>query len=245
MDDERYDLVFKGELVPGAELAQVKQNLQQLFKIDEAQVEKLFAGTAIVLKKNLDVEAANKYRVALKRAGARLHVLASQTAKPATAASEPPARGAARPSASASVSSAAAPARARPQPAPPAGDWRQAITAPNFGLAPPGADLLQENERATVEPVSLDLSAFSVAPMQGDLVAEHERRQVTPVQVDVSALDVLPAGSDILAESERQSPAAVQVDTSGLSVAEPGSRLSEPGKPAPAAPNVSHIRLQD
>ncbi|KTC37837.1 hypothetical protein AO269_14230 [Pseudomonas putida] len=57
-----YEIVFSGECVPGASLDQVKSNLATLFKADAQRIELLFSGRRLVLKNNLDAQAAEKYR---------------------------------------------------------------------------------------------------------------------------------------------------------------------------------------
>jgi uncharacterized Tic20 family protein len=78
-----YNLVFQGETAPGADLAQVKQNLAQLLKVDGARVEGLFSGRPVVLKRDLDHPSALRYQEALQRTGARCRL------EPAGAASIP------------------------------------------------------------------------------------------------------------------------------------------------------------
>jgi len=89
-DQEIFDLVFKGELVKGAELGTVKSNIGKLFKMAPEKVEALFSGKAITLKKGLDFDAANRYRVAIKKAGARVDLVEKkapvQSAAPASVA---------------------------------------------------------------------------------------------------------------------------------------------------------------
>lgn len=243
MDTERYDLIFKGELVPGADPAQVKQNLQQLFRIDAAQVEKLFAGKPVPLKRGLDFEAANKYRVALKKAGARLDVVPCEV----TAAQPAPAS---HPQSASAKASALVPAPAQGSRGASAGAEgaiaarASAIEAPDYGVAVAGSDLLREEEKPKTKPVQVDVSSLSVAPMAGNLLAEHERAARPKAAVAAPQFDVLPPGSDVLKEDERQVREKVEVDTSGLSVAELGVRLEPPRPAPPAAPSVDHIRLE-
>lgn len=75
MSEERFDLVFGGELVRGADPAQARKNIGNLFKITEAKVEALFSGKPVTLKKGLDFATANKYLVAIKKAGCRVDVV--------------------------------------------------------------------------------------------------------------------------------------------------------------------------
>ncbi|MBD8184597.1 hypothetical protein IFU20_00250 [Pseudomonas viridiflava] len=71
----RYEIVFDGRLVEGAQLERVKANLGKLFQADESRLELLFSGRRLVLKNNLDEQTAEKYRATLERAGAVARVV--------------------------------------------------------------------------------------------------------------------------------------------------------------------------
>jgi hypothetical protein len=66
----QYQLVFNGTVSDGHNLVEVKRNLASLFKTDKTKIEQLFASLPIVLKKNVDYDAAIKYQQALRRVGA-------------------------------------------------------------------------------------------------------------------------------------------------------------------------------
>lgn len=245
MNDERYDLMFSGELVPGFELAQVKTNLQQLFRLDEAKVNALFSGKAIALKKGVDAEAANKYRVAMKKAGARLDLVLvkAPVAAPAPqpAAASPPPAAEPQPAENAATSGFTTALGAQPehQVTP-----RTPIEAPDFGLSAPGADLLASHEKTSEEPLNLDLSHLAVTPQQGDLLTEDERTILPGIAVTVPDLDVAAVGSDLLKPEERELVEPVEVDLSHLTVAQVGEHLGPVTPPAPPPPNVDHLTLK-
>lgn len=248
MNDELYDLVFKGELVAGFELTLVKKNLQQLFRINEQQVESLFSGAAVPLKKRLDADTANKYRVAMKKAGAKINVVQSQA--PATKP-EP---------AKATASQAQKPPAPSPdsgtgdggqfktdlgaQPSKPASP-RQPIAAPDFKIACVGANMIEASEKPLVVSKDVDVSHLAVTPQGGNLVAEEELSGLPILEIDVPNYDVAPAGSEVLKPEERKRVEVVNVDTSGLTVGEVGEKLSPDKAPAPPAPNVDHIKLAE
>lgn len=240
MNEERYDLIFSGELVPGFDLAQVKKNLQQLFRLDEAKVNALFSGKSIPLKKGVDADAANKYRVAMKKAGARVDLLLVQNAveaepaKPAAAPSRP-----VEPETKSNGLTTVLGAQAVPAKTP-----RPVIKAPDFGLSAPGADLLRPNERASVEALDVDLSHLSVAPQEGNLIKEDELEILPGIAVTVPDLDVAAAGSDLLKPEERESVQSLDLDLSHLTIAKVGERLGPASPPAPPPPNVDHLKLK-
>ena len=69
-----YEIAFAGQVVPGAPLEQVKANLARLFQADEQRIALLFSGRRVVIKSGLDAAGAEKYRMTLERAGARVEV---------------------------------------------------------------------------------------------------------------------------------------------------------------------------
>ncbi|SDH35596.1 hypothetical protein [Pseudomonas panipatensis] len=155
----RYEIVFSGQTLPGAEPEAVKANLAKLFQADAQRIALLFSGRRLVLKNNLDAAAAEKYRSALERAGARVEVVDMEAPIEEIELAPPP--------------SAEAPAAAR---APgrlqvaPRDEYMAAfadVDAPDFGLAPVGADLQEERGEVSAPPV--DLGQFSLAPVGSDM----------------------------------------------------------------------------
>lgn len=246
MNQDQYDLVFSGQLVPGCELAQVKNNVQALFRIDEGKVQILFSGKAITLKKSLALDVATKYRVAMKKAGARVDLVLCKEQKPAAtpAPTQSPAQVAAKAKAAATSSGFSTVLGAQPMVA---DEPRPEIEAPDFGVAAVGGDLLQSGEKAVVEAVEVDISQLSVAPQAGNLVDESELFHLDPVDVIIPDLGVAPVGSDVLEEGERKKVEPVKVDISALSVADvgEGGKLSPDTAAPPPAPDVTHIKLED
>jgi hypothetical protein len=74
MPEIRYHIVFKGEILEGFDLMQVQSDLAHLFKKEMAQVEQLFTGRAVILKKNADVRTAESYRISMHKVGALCHL---------------------------------------------------------------------------------------------------------------------------------------------------------------------------
>ena len=73
MSQARFKIVFSGELMPAAQLDEVKANLARLFKSDSAKIESLFSGNPVALKRDLAEDEAEKYLAALQRAGAKVY----------------------------------------------------------------------------------------------------------------------------------------------------------------------------
>jgi hypothetical protein len=82
MADQQYQVVFRGEIAPDARIEEVKANLAKLFKTDDARIERLFSGKAIVLKKGLRQEDGERYRILLNKAGALCEVVPLSLASP-------------------------------------------------------------------------------------------------------------------------------------------------------------------
>ncbi|MCM2330143.1 hypothetical protein SAMN05216229_11225 [Geopseudomonas sagittaria] len=167
------EVAFAGELVPGADAAQVRANLARLFQADPQRIAALFSGRRIVIKSNLDAESAEKYRLTLERAGARVEVspvgpvevVAPVAVAPAVAVPPPAVVAPAEPVTTPTPPGAFAALKVAPR-----DEYMAAfrdVAAPDFGLAPVGADL-QDQRPAPVAP-ALDLSQLSVAPVGSDM----------------------------------------------------------------------------
>ena len=91
MDESLYEVTFSGEIQEGARLDEVKARLGKLFKADEVMIARLFSGKTVVIKKNLSAEAADKYSIAITKAGAvcDLVLMPADTVPPSSAAAEP------------------------------------------------------------------------------------------------------------------------------------------------------------
>lgn len=155
-----YEIAFAGQVVPGAPLEQVKANLARLFQADEQRIALLFSGRRVVIKSGLDAAGAEKYRATMERAGALAIVQALQVEEVEMA--PPPAPAPAAP--------AAAPARSGSARVIPRDEYMAAfsdVEAPDFGIAPVGADL--QDAKAEAPAPAVDLSQFSLAPVGSDM----------------------------------------------------------------------------
>ncbi len=232
MSNETFNLVFRGELVRGCDPEQSKRNLGQLFKISGEQVESLFSGEAVVLKKNLDFATANKYRVAIKKAGCRVDLVETQQAQ------APKPKEKAVFTASDLSSSETADRQSREQM--PVSEHQasvrdsekenrksEEIEAPDYGLAPAGADVLTESEKAVETLVDIDVANLSVKDMQGDLLEASEKKTFVARDLAPEGVSLAPAGGDLLQEAEREKIVAIDIDVSDLSLADVGADLGQ------------------
>lgn len=157
-----YEIAFAGQVVPGAPLEQVKANLARLFQADEQRIALLFSGRRVVIKSGLDAAGAEKYRATMERAGALAIVQALQVEEVEMAPPPAPVPAPAAP--------AAAPARSGSARVIPRDEYMAAfsdVEAPDFGIAPVGADL--QDAKAEAPAPAVDLSQFSLAPVGSDM----------------------------------------------------------------------------
>ncbi len=199
MSNSGFDIIFRGDIVFGHQLAEVKRRLQQLFKADAAKIDALFTGRPVPLKRNLDEATANKYRDALLKAGAMVEVCPSDKSQ-ASAPAKP-----------------VQPAGPTPAPVASSTDW---------SLAPVGADLLPDNLRpARPVPRTIDTGGLSLRPAEGNLVDAREIPRDLPANVQVPDLDLAEAGSDLISADEKLELPLVEIELDDWEIAEPGADL--------------------
>jgi hypothetical protein len=74
--EEKYRVIFKGEIAPAADPLEVRKNLAALYRVDIKEIERFFSGKRFVLKENIDLEAARKYTAQFEaKTGARCAVI--------------------------------------------------------------------------------------------------------------------------------------------------------------------------
>lgn len=219
--DEKYRLIFRGELLEGQHRAVVKRRLAELLKLDDARVEKLFSGNPVVLKRNADRKTAARYQALFKQAGGRLRIKAEQPDNGEAPRSSEPLRG----ETSTQLSESAA--------AGTSDDTADAIQAPDFQVQstwfpPPEAPRPE-----------IDAPEYVIAEVGANMADESEAP--VPAVTDVD-FDVAEVGADLL--TEKQEVVAAAVGPLDFEVAEVGADLG-PGERAPAAdaPDVSHLAI--
>jgi hypothetical protein len=109
MDTKNYHVVFEGQITGEKDLADVKRQLAALFKMNAAQVESLFGGKPVIIKRDVDAQTAQKYAAAFKKAGAACKITSPGNGDAGTPAATPASAPVARPAPPAS------PAPANPQ----------------------------------------------------------------------------------------------------------------------------------
>lgn len=66
MQEERYRLVFRGEVLADQHPSVVKKRLKELLKIDDERAAALFSGKAVVLRNDADTRTAARFQTAFK-----------------------------------------------------------------------------------------------------------------------------------------------------------------------------------
>ncbi|GAC1030338.1 hypothetical protein thsps21_11650 [Pseudomonas sp. No.21] len=166
----RYEIAFSGQLVPGARLELVQANMAKLFQADAQRIAMLFSGRRIVIKNNLDEAAAEKYRATLERAGAVVDVVSMDVEIEEVELAPPPAQepvAAPRAPVAQPVGGSAPVGRLKVAPRDEYMAAFSEVDAPDFGIAPVGADL--QDAKAEAQAPKVDLSQFSLAPVGSDM----------------------------------------------------------------------------
>ncbi|WP_417515970.1 hypothetical protein [Marinobacter sp.] len=197
-----FQLVFKGECVPGTDIATARSNARALFKASVDQVERMFSGSPVVIRNKLDEEQAEKYRAVLSKHGMVAYVQPMQGAQ-----------------AQAKPVPAAQPGNATPGPAktvPPAASPQSRTGASN---TEPGDRLPVAGER--VDDI-LAGSALGLDPVGVTLVEPEEAEP--PMFQHLDDWTLAPAGSDI--GVRRDLPPPIVPDVSHLSLVDdkPGNK---------------------
>jgi len=71
---DRFDVYFSGKLLPGRAEGVVREAVARLFKADAAQLDMLFSGKPVRIKRGVDAETAGRYRASLRAVGALVDV---------------------------------------------------------------------------------------------------------------------------------------------------------------------------
>ncbi len=257
-----YDIFFSAQLIDGFEETTVRNNMAQLFKTNEAALEKLFSGKPQLIKGGVDKAGAIKYKAALQKAGAvaRIREQPQKSDSTPTPAPKPAANPAPElpededlPASSDIAATSTTPESAPGKPT--AGTKAERIAAlakqpaaitfgEEISLAPPGTDVLQEDERDRPEAQHIDTSHLSMGEV-GEDIPQLESTQET-VNPDTSHLSMGEVGEDIPRLEEDVE--IVNPDTSGLELCPEGTDMleeKERHKETAEAPNTDHLSLKD
>lgn len=175
-----YEIVFSGQLIPGAQVERVKANLAKLFQADAQRIALLFSGRRLVLKNNLDQAGAEKYRSTLERAGARAEVVAM----PGQVEVEPQ-----------SQQVEVEEVELAPPPDEPSWTRRAPQAAPASGAKSERASKLKPRDVYMAAFVDVEAPDFTLSEL-GKNVQDPKAAPVPP-RLDLSGLSLAPEGSDM------------------------------------------------
>lgn len=175
-----YHIIFEGKLTGEVAPEQVKKNLASVFKMNATQVESLFTGKPVAIKRDVDETVAKKYIAVFKKAGAVC------TVTPAGASATP--KAAQKPQAKPATTGASASASADRSGRMAGKDFVNLEVPDDLGSLSMGAagdtiPVLEDNTPIEIP----DTSSLTMSSDDGNLVPEHE---VPEPQIDISELSV-------------------------------------------------------
>ncbi|MCB1859760.1 MAG: hypothetical protein KDI63_15915 [Gammaproteobacteria bacterium] len=177
MPETRYDLYFSGKTMEGSDPQTVRSKIGRLFAANDKTLDRLFSGSPVRVKSEVDQETASKYRVAFREAGALLDIRpATASNRPATTRPDESEPWTLLPPNTGSLIDCAPPVTALP-----------IAETPGISLAPPGADM---DTAEDPQPAVIDISGLTMsAPRTGSL--EDYQSPVLPAPIpDISALEL-------------------------------------------------------
>lgn len=263
---ETFSVIFRGDILPGHTLPDVKARMAQLFKLDDAKLAAVFSGKPVALKKDCDAATAEKMKAVLTKAGAEVEIRSNSVPVPAPKPA---------PAAPAAAPAPAQAPRPLPDPPPAAPIARPATPAPlpvpaamaaGLKVAPVGM-VLTDAERAAlqkppvqvkIDHISLEKRAsafmaadekpatpkrpeiqapdFGVAAAGGELLRPDEKPVLEELQLDLSAYQVAEVGADILPESQRAPLPVIEIQELEAGLAPVGSDMGELRQAPPPPP---------
>ena len=214
-----YRLIFSGELLDGQHRAVVKRRLTELLKLKDGQIEKLFSGQPVILKRGVNRDTAARYQALFKKAGGQLRVKRESPA--GSAVPEKAVRQERRlleqvEGSTSSVTSEVEVPDLKVQTTwfPPPEEPRPEIEAPDFSVAAAGSDLADKEEAAVTSVAEVD---FGLAEVGADLLTE--RREVPAAELGPLDFEVAEVGADIGVQSTGEK--AVAPDVSHITLVDP------------------------
>ncbi len=95
MPNPKYDIVFEGRYVEGADPVRVRALISEIFKIGREDSRRLFSGRSFIIKKGVDLPEAHRFKNLMRKAGAACRlvpqdVILTNPSAPLTAAPPPP-----------------------------------------------------------------------------------------------------------------------------------------------------------
>ncbi len=252
MVEGQFNIIFAGKVIPSKSVEEVKAALVKLFKSSPEQIDKLFAQSTVVIKRNLDYAQALKYQSALKQAGALVLLQKAETEEVPTQVDDAQAGTAQVENKTSAVKKPNPFLQEDPQAREVAGEKTKQEQSDNvstetteineanpndasWSLANAGEVLPAIEKVAAIE--MPDLSELSLDDAGGLLVEPADK---VIARVDTSGLEVSEVGmlQEIKPKEKRE------VDVSSLSIAEAGEKIpNEKIEKKSLNPNTEHLKL--
>jgi hypothetical protein len=213
MSDPKYDIYFRGEILPEADEAQVRAAIAKIFKADNAKLAQLFSGKVSTIKKSVDKATAAKYQQAFKKAGAKVVITIAKVA---------------------AESSVVAPEAVKSEAVKP-----QVIEG-SWDVLPTGNDLLKPDERRNIPDVDIDTSAIKMVSPFAKVDVDEKIDLPAP---DTSHFSIADVGEDMNPNRIASLPdleldlSEFSVAEVGAPLAD------KKHKNVPPAPDIKHIKL--
>ncbi|MGH1470920.1 MAG: hypothetical protein ACRBCS_06980 [Cellvibrionaceae bacterium] len=240
MAESKYDIIFRGDVVAGANIVDVKQRLAQLFKIDLAKVDALFTGRAVPLKRNVDLQTAEKYKTILLKAGAQVSVKDISKAESVKAPKNPNVP-ISQESDNAITSSSGQNSTGqnstglnstRHQKPQTTAEKKPLTLKERLAKAAEEEEMLAKKKQQDAEAKKKQEArhdsaqeGFVLAPV-GSILGDAEQRGLAEAaEVDVSHLSASPPDGDLLSPDEKKPDVVVDIDVSDMDIAEIGADL--------------------
>ena len=232
--ESKFDITFRGDVIAGNNIVDVKQRLAQLFKIDAEKVDALFTGRAVPLKRNVDQATAEKYKAILMKAGAQVSLkdlTSGDVAKKVQTLDLPSGVSSSSPSDTSLDSPSDSPVDKAP--APKGLKKEQPLTLKErLARAAEEEKVLSKikakaEQKATSEDSKseIDSGGFTLAPVGSVLGGANHDSTVETVDVDISHLTVKPPEGELLEPNEKKPEVVTNIDISDLDIAEVGADL--------------------
>lgn len=150
---ETFDVLFRGEILPGSDREATREQVAKSFKLDKAALDRLFSGSVISLKRNIDREAAERIFQRLYSAGAMAKIVPSLSRQANTEKQPDKKPFTLAPLGTDVLEESAADAPAVSVP----GDHLDHLI-----IEPVGSNIIEESEREQIEPVAVDTDHLSL-----------------------------------------------------------------------------------
>jgi len=230
MPEERFDIIFAGELIEGQEPATARERVRRMFKASDAQLARLFSGKPVAIKKGVDMEAAGKYRLAFRQAGVLVRIHPSAPPAQGVTAKAPPAPLTLLPANSGTLEDLAP--KLEPGPLPDISDL--AMSAPGMIL----------DETPAPAPARIDTGELGLVEGKEWTLEDCQPPPLPLVLPDIDDLDFAPL--DDRSHIPPEPPPVPLPDIDALQLAAPEDESHIPPEPPPVPlPDISGMELEE